>query len=49
MDILIEPTTIAIDHKSLTLEHQFNSKGFYDVHLYIGDDLISTYTVEVKN
>ncbi len=44
-----EPTTIAIDHKSLTLEHQFNSKGFYDVHLYIGDDLISTYTVEVKN
>lgn len=45
----IEPSTISIAHQSLNIEHQFNSKGFYDVHLYIGDDLISTYTVEVKN
>lgn len=43
------PSTISIMDQSLNIEHQFNSKGFYDVHLYIGDDLISTYTVEVKN
>jgi len=37
-----EPTTITIDNVFLTLEHQFNSKGFNDVRLYIWDDLIST-------
>ncbi len=42
-------TSISINDMHLTLEHQFNNTGFYDVHLYIGDDLISTYTIEVKN
>ena len=42
------PTIILINNKSLIIEHQFNSIGFFDVHLYIKDDLISTYTVEVK-
>ena len=43
------PTLTLIENNSLTLEHQFNAAGFYDVHLLIGDDLISTYTVEVKS
>jgi hypothetical protein len=44
-----KPTSISLKNKSLELEHQFNQTGFYDVHLYLGEDLISTYTVEVKN
>jgi len=43
------PNTVSIDKQSLTLEHQFDSRGFYDVHLYIDDDLISTYTFRVKD
>ncbi|WP_299520202.1 transglutaminase domain-containing protein [Winogradskyella sp.] len=42
------PTSISIDNTFLKLEHQFKRKGFYDVHLYLNGDLISTYTVEVK-
>jgi len=45
----IQPTSILINNQVLILEQQFDSKGFYDVHLYIGNDLISTYTVKVKN
>jgi transglutaminase/protease-like cytokinesis protein 3 len=41
------PTSTSINGHSLTLEHQFNSNGFYDVHVYFGDDLIATYTVKV--
>ncbi len=44
-----KPKSIVINNKSLSLEHQFKNKGFYDVHLYIKDDLISTYTVKVEN
>jgi len=44
----ITPNSVNIDKRSLVLEHQFDSNGFYDVHLYIGDDLISTYTFKVK-
>ncbi|MFP4845054.1 transglutaminase domain-containing protein [Winogradskyella sp. PE311] len=43
-----EPTHTAIKGKLMSLEHQFNKKGFYDVHLYIDEDLISTYTVKVE-
>lgn len=43
------PTSISIENRSLKLEHQFKRKGFYDVHLYLDDDLISTYTVNVEN
>ncbi len=39
----------SINDMDLTLEHQFNNIGFYDVHLYIRNDLISTYTISVKN
>ncbi|MFT7050727.1 MAG: hypothetical protein ACJAZK_001325 [Psychroserpens sp.] len=44
----IKPNSITIDNQSLQLEYQFNSNGFYDLHLYISDDLISTYTFSVK-
>ncbi|OUS03564.1 hypothetical protein A9Q86_01245 [Flavobacteriales bacterium 33_180_T64] len=44
----VQPETISIHNQSLTLEHQFNRSGFYDVHLFIGDDLVSTYTFKVK-
>ena len=40
---------ISIKNQSLTLEHQFKSSGFFDVHLFIGDDLVSTYTFRVKS
>lgn len=40
-------TAISINALELTLERQFDTTGFYDVHLYFGDDLISTYTVKV--
>ncbi|MEH6535080.1 MAG: transglutaminase domain-containing protein [Psychroserpens sp.] len=43
-----QPTSTKIENRSLILEQQFDTKGFYDVHLYIGEDLISTYTVKVK-
>lgn len=45
----IIPKTISIEDQSLILEHQFNYSGFYDVHLFIGDDLVSTYTFKVKS
>jgi hypothetical protein len=44
-----KPETMTIQEHSLTIEHQFNYSGFYDVHLFIGDDLVSTYTFKVKN
>lgn len=47
--IKTKPTSTLIKGLSLTLEHQFNSAGFYDVHVYFGEDLISTYTVKVKH
>ncbi|MBO3115681.1 hypothetical protein J4050_02925 [Winogradskyella sp. DF17] len=43
-----KPYAITYDNKSLEVEHQFNSRGFYDVHLYLDKDLIATYTVEVN-
>lgn len=43
-----QPTSISVNDKFLDFEHQFNQTGFYDVHFYLNDDLISTYTVEVK-
>nr|WP_321232172.1 transglutaminase domain-containing protein [uncultured Psychroserpens sp.] len=47
--IKIQPSVVSIQDKFLTLEHQFNYSGFYDVHLFIGDDLVSTYTFKVKS
>ncbi len=44
-----KPMSISINDVNLTLVHQFNTRGFYDVHLYIDNNLISTYTVKVKS
>ena len=44
-----KPTSTSIKGHTLTLEHKFNSNGFYDVHVYFGEDLISTYTVKVEH
>lgn len=44
-----KPTSILIKKTSLTIKHLFEKTGFYDVHFYIGEDLISTYTVKVIN
>lgn len=48
-NIKVKPQFTSIKNKSLTIKHQFIKTGFYDLHLYIGDDLISTYTVKVKS
>lgn len=45
----VKPTSTKVNGKVLSIEQQFNKLGFYDVHFYIGDNLISTYTVDVKN
>ncbi len=42
------PKTVSIDKQFLSIEYQFTSKGFYDLHLYFDKDLISTYTFKVK-
>ncbi|AXG69641.1 transglutaminase-like superfamily protein [Kordia sp. SMS9] len=43
----IYPKQVSIQDKSLSIDYKFEFTGFYDVHLYIKDDLISTYTIEV--
>ena len=45
----IKPKSTSIKNKALILKHQFKTNGFFDVHLYIGNDLISTYTFMVKS
>lgn len=44
-----KPTTASIKDNYLTLKHRFKSNGYFDVHLYFKNDLISTYTVIVKH
>jgi len=43
-----KPTSVTLESDVLKLKHQFKSTGFYDVHLYIEDALIATYTVDVE-
>ncbi|WAC01908.1 hypothetical protein N7U66_18980 [Lacinutrix neustonica] len=31
----------------ISFKYRFKHKGFYDVHLKIGDDIVATYTIEV--
>ena len=45
----IHPKMIKLDGDSIILKHKFEHTGFYDVHLYIGTDLISTHTFKVKS
>lgn len=41
--------TVLINDKELTIKHSFKSKGFFDVHFFIGTEIIATYTVNVEN
>jgi len=43
----IYPDQISIQDQSLSIDYKFEFSGYYDVHLYIKDDLISTYTIKV--
>ncbi|WP_299102136.1 transglutaminase domain-containing protein [uncultured Winogradskyella sp.] len=45
----IEPMNISVQNSTLKIEHQFTKKGFYDVHLYLEDHLIATYTFKIKS
>jgi hypothetical protein len=45
----IHPELITINNQFLIIEYEFKTTGFYDVHLLIGPDLISTYTFKVKS
>lgn len=46
--ITVTPKLVDTRNKTLSIEHQFKNRGFYDVHLYIKEDLIATYTFKVK-
>lgn len=45
----IKPKSVLVNNNQLTLEHQFDSSGHYDVHLYLKDELICTYVIQVNN
>ena len=47
--ITVKPTSVVMDHLSLTLEYQFDKTGYYDTHFLIGDDLIVSYTFKVEH
>ena len=47
-DKKVKPTAVAMDNNTLTFEHKFTSTGFYDVHFFIKNQIISTYTFKVK-
>ncbi len=44
----VHPKLTSIKNNTLTVEYKFERRGFYDVHLLIKKDLISTYTFRVK-
>lgn len=44
----VHPEATTIIDNNLTITYVFEHSGFYDVHLFIGDDLISTCTFKVK-
>ena len=44
----ISPELITIEDHQLSLEYSFENAGFYDVHLYIGEDIVATHTVKVS-
>lgn len=45
----LKPNEVTLDGKLLRFTKQFTTKGFYDVHVYIEDDLVATYTVKVTS
>ena len=45
----INPSVVTIENNILTFQHAFKNKGFYDVHIYMDNNLLLTYTFEVEN
>ena len=45
---IVKPTVIRTKEGLLAVKHKFENKGYYDVHLKVGDKDIVTYTVKVK-
>lgn len=39
---------ISLKENLLTLKHTMNKRGFYDVHFYIDEDIVATYTFRIK-
>ena len=44
----LKPKQIALSKNRLKFEHQFNRLGFFDVHIYLKNNIIATYVVQVK-
>ncbi|GLB48711.1 transglutaminase domain-containing protein [Neptunitalea lumnitzerae] len=45
----VAPESFSVHRNTLHIDYIFKHRGFYDVHLYINDALISTHTVKVVN
>lgn len=43
----VKPFSITIKNKNLVLKHAFKYRGYYDIHLYIKNDLIASYSYKV--
>lgn len=43
----VKPKNANITDNKLTIKHTFRSKGYYDVHFFIGSDIISTFVFKV--
>ena len=39
---------ITLNNSLLEFSHTFNKTGFYDLHVYIKDDIVATYTFDVR-
>ena len=39
---------VSLSKNNLSLTYQFNRRGFYDVHVYINDAIIATYTFDIQ-
>ncbi|MFY0629173.1 MAG: hypothetical protein JXR05_02260 [Flavobacteriaceae bacterium] len=48
-DKIVKPTVIIQQGNSLAFEYQFPKRGFYDVHVIAYNDVLMTYTFDVKN
>ena len=44
----INPKAINLENNILTFQHTFNNTGFYDVHVYMDNNLLLTYTFQVE-
>jgi hypothetical protein len=45
--ISVKPKIISVEKNTLTFEHTFKRRGFYDVHMFIKSDVVATYTFKV--